>query len=148
MISLCTEKLAARDLRNTETRQAVLQILHTAEGPLSPPEIVRLCHAVGRKANKTTIYRDLVHMEAAGIVRKVIVSDRKQYFELSERGHHHHFICTQCEDIQDVEIDETSLVDRAKALAQQSSFQIDDHAIEFYGRCAACLPTVPQRQSV
>lgn len=142
MIETCYRKLAEHDLRQTENRRVLLDILHMAAGPLAPPDIVALCHRAGRRANKTTIYRDLRMMVAAGVVRKVIVSDRKQYFELAERGHHHHLICTGCERIQDVELEEASVLAKAEKIGKQLGFAIESHAVEFYGRCAQCLSLV------
>lgn len=130
--------MEAKHLRQTETRTVILTILHQAKSPLPPLEILEQCHAVGRRANKTTIYRDLEAMERAGIVRKVIVSDRAQYFELTERGHHHHFICTQCERIEDVPIQDTGLLAQAAALGKKMKFVIEQHTVEFYGQCRVC----------
>lgn len=138
MIDSCSEQLKKSDLRQTETRRILLELLHQAPGPLAPPEIVTLCHQAGRKANKTTIYRDLATMERAGIIRKVIVSDRKQYFELTERGHHHHLICTLCDHIQDIDLDEESVLKRAEQLGDKLGFLIQSHAVEFYGLCRSC----------
>ena len=138
MIDSCSEQLKKSDLRQTETRRVLLELLHQASGPLAPPEIVTLCHQAGRKANKTTIYRDLAAMERAGILRKVIVSDRRQYFELTERGHHHHFICNECEEISDVIIDEKSIMEKATRIGERIGFTIAAHAMEFYGTCRRC----------
>ncbi len=138
MLDTCSEKLAARSLRQTDTRLVLLDILHKATGPLAPPEIVSLCHKAGRKANKTTVYRDLATMEASGIVRKVIVSDRKQYFELTERGHHHHFVCVGCDSVQDVAIEDAGLLAQAKRLSKRLQFTVEEHTVEFYGHCVSC----------
>ncbi|MFA9262290.1 MAG: Fur family transcriptional regulator [Undibacterium sp.] len=138
MDEYCSQKMSQAELRGTETRRVLLSVLHTAAGPLAPPAIVALCHEAGRKVNKTTIYRDLAMMEKAGIVHRVIVSDRKQYFELTERGHHHHFICTGCEVIQDVDLDENFVLAKAKKAGKRIGFSIVTHAFEFYGRCAEC----------
>jgi Fur family ferric uptake transcriptional regulator len=142
MLDACTEKLTAQSLRQTDTRRVLLEILHTATGPLAPPDIVTLCHRAGRKANKTTIYRDLAAMEQAGILQKVIVSDRKQYFELTERGHHHHFVCTKCEGIEDVAIDEQNLIAAVERIGRRLGFSVETHTFEFYGRCANCLAAI------
>ena len=125
-------------LRSTKTRQALLTALHEAAGPLAPPEIVALCHEAGRKANKTTIYRDLAALERAGIVERVIVSDRKQYFELTERGHHHHFVCLECDTVEDILLDEADFLKQGERLAEQSGFSILRHSVEFFGRCRMC----------
>ena len=51
-------------------------------------------------------------------------------------GHHHHAICRTCGHVDDVSC---SAIDefRAALLAEQS-FALDDHSVEFYGRCATC----------
>lgn len=124
---------------DTPARQALLQILHEAKLPLTPLMLVRLCHRAGRKVNKTTIYRTLKVWERTGFVRRVAVSDRRQYFELTERGHHHHFICTKCDAIQEVYFtEEVPLLMRIEQLSQKLGFSISSHAMEFYGRCARC----------
>lgn len=138
MIDTCNEQMKKNDLRQTETRRVLLDILHQASGPLAPPDIVALCHQAGRKANKTTIYRDLTAMEQAGIIRKVIVSDRKQYFELTERGHHHHFVCVGCDSVQDVAIEDAGLLAQAKRLSKRLQFTVEEHTVEFYGHCVSC----------
>ena len=113
-------------------------VLHEASGPLAPPQIVLACHGFGRAANKTTIYRDLETLEKAGVVQKVMVSDRKQYFELTERGHHHHFVCRQCDLVEDVDIEDGMLLQQARKLGEKLSFSIEQHAVEFYGLCRKC----------
>ncbi len=138
MLDACTEKLTAQSLRQTDTRRVLLEIFHAATGPLAPPDIVTLCHRAGRRANKTTIYRDLAAMEQAGILQKVIVSDRKQYFELTERGHHHHFICLECARVEDIVLDEFDVARHEAQLVQQNGFSILRHSFEFFGLCKLC----------
>src|SRR5574343_1958358 len=139
MIESCLTKLESHRLRRTATRVALLDILNKASGPLPPPEIVSRCHRTGRKANKTTVYRDLAAMERSGIIRRVMVSDRTQYYELTERGHHHHFICIGCDSIRDVAIEDAGLMAQARRLGTELQFVIEEHALEFYGRCSRCL---------
>lgn len=138
MIDTCLQKLESGSFRQTETRRVILTILHETSGPLTPPDILAACHQAGRKANKTTIYRDLEAMEHAGIVRRVMLSDRAQYFELTERGHHHHFVCTHCHKIQDVTINDENLVRQARRMSEKLEFMIAEHAVEFYGLCRSC----------
>lgn len=138
MDTCCEQKLSKADLRKTETRSVLLALLHEASGPLAPPDIVRLCHKAGRKVNKTTIYRDLATLEGAGIIERVIVSDRKQYFELAERTHHHHFVCLECDRVEDIALDESSFVRQGERLAEESGFSVLRHSLEFFGLCKTC----------
>lgn len=138
MLKTCLNKLSEKNVRPTKNREVILRVLHEAKGPLAPPEVVKECHRLGRQANKTTIYRELEQMERVGVVQKVMVSDRKQYFELTERGHHHHFICRQCDGVEGVKIEETALIQQAQKLGKKLSFLIEQHAVEFYGLCRSC----------
>lgn len=138
MHDCCRPKLSAAALRDTETRRVLLALLHDSPGPLSTPEIIDQCHKAGRRANKTTIYRDLAAMERAGIVYRVIVSDRKQYFELTERGHHHHFVCLECDQVEDIFLDELDLAKQEIHLAKQKGFSVIRHSLEFFGLCKMC----------
>ena len=130
--------MSGADLRDTQTRQVLLGILHESTKPLAPPEIVDLCHKAGRNVNKTTIYRDLSALEKAKIVHRVIVSDRKQYFELTERGHHHHFICLECNEVEDILLDEIDLSRQEVLLARDKGFSVFRHSLEFFGLCKVC----------
>lgn len=138
MLEHCLEKLGEQAVRLTKNREVLLEVLHKAVGPLSPPEIVKECHGLGRQANKTTIYRELERMEKAGVVQRVILSDRKQYFELTERGHHHHLVCTSCDQMQDIAIEDDRLVAQAEMIGKKYNFLITTHTIEFFGLCKQC----------
>lgn len=138
MLEHCLKKLESQELRRTKNREVILNVLHKAKGPLAPPEIVEGCHALGRQVNKTTVYRELERMEQAGVVQKVILSDRKQYFELTERGHHHHLVCTSCDEMQDITIEDARLIAQAEIIGKKYNFLITTHAIEFFGLCKQC----------
>lgn len=139
MLESCLNQLTDQKLRRTKNREALLAVLHAAPGPLSPPEIVARCHQAGRAANKTTIYRDLEAMERAGIVRKVIVSDRKQYFELTERGHHHHLVCITCDRVEDITLSKApDFLKQCQSAMAGRGFAILEYSTQFLGTCKKC----------
>lgn len=138
MLEHCLKKLESQELRRTKNREVILNVLHGANGPLAPPQVVEACHDLGRQANKTTIYRELERMEKAGVVQKVILSDRKQYFELTERGHHHHLVCTSCDEMQDISLEDAQLITEAQTIGKKYNFLITTHTIEFFGLCKQC----------
>lgn len=141
MLEACLQQLKQAHLRLTKNRLMLLEILHAKKTPLSPGKIVLEFHRRGRQANKTTIYRELELFTRLALVRRVMMSDRKQYFELTEHGHHHHLICTQCEQVQDITLHDTPLIKLAEAIGKKRHFRITQHAFEFYGECATCLNT-------
>ena len=138
MIEHCLEKLRQAKIRETKNRRLLLEVLHAAKTPLTPSVIVAACHRAGRRVNKTTIYRDLELLEQLSLVRRVMLSDRKQYFELTERGHHHHLVCTSCDQMQDIAIEDDRLVAQAEMIGKKYNFLITTHTIEFFGLCKQC----------
>lgn len=135
-------------LRLTKTREALLDVLLSTRTPLSVPRLLDELACRGISVNKTTVYRELERLEQIGIVKSVSLQDRKQYFELATRDHHHHFVCTMCHAITDVEINEASIMAKAEQIGRRLGFHITTHAVEFYGQCASCVMTFSSRQSV
>ncbi len=138
MLIQCLAELRKHQLRPTKIRVALLEFLHAADSPLSVPEITERFVWSAQRVNKTTIYRDLEHLVRIGLLERVRISDGKQYYELSERDHHHHLICKQCERIYDFELSEHVLMKKVEVMAQELSFTVEEHAIEFYGLCRGC----------
>lgn len=138
MLIQCLAELRKHHLRPTKIRVALLEYLHAANSPLSVPEITERFIQAEHQVNKTTIYRDLEHLVRIGLLDRVHISDEKQYYELSERDHHHHLICKECERVYDVELSESGLLKKVESLAHQLRFSLEEHAIEFYGVCRRC----------
>ncbi len=106
--------------------------------PLSVPQILDALSAQMIHVNKTTVYRELETLEKLGIVKGVKLEDRKQYFELATRDHHHHFVCVECEEIEDVLLDECDLERQEGLLARKNGFSVFRHSLEFFGLCKLC----------
>lgn len=135
-------------LRATKTRNAVLCLFFRDHTPLSASRILDELDAQLVRVNKTTVYRELETLETLGIIKSLTLQDRKQYFELATREHHHHFVCTVCQQITDVEIDEEGILERAERLGRKLGFRITNHAVEFYGQCATCLTSFTVQKSL
>jgi Fur family transcriptional regulator, ferric uptake regulator len=135
-------------LRLTRTRRALLELFVRESTPLSVPKI--LCELAKRSVavNKTTVYRELETLERIGIVQGAIFQNRKQYYELAARGQHHHFICTICSKITDVEINGSAVLASAEHIGRTAGFHVASYAVAFYGQCAACLKTLLFHRSV
>jgi Fur family ferric uptake transcriptional regulator len=89
-------------LRCTGPRLAVLEHFQTNKGPLSHGELVEVLGDHGFDA--TTIYRNLIDLEGAGLVSRVNLGDNVWRFELrgsnkETQREHPHFVCTQCNKI-------------------------------------------------
>lgn len=95
---------------------------------MAVPDLVEKIHV-----NKTTIYRELPKMIADGSVVEVDFGDGKKRYELAKSDHHHHAICTKCNLVKDVKVDERYLFPKVKG------FSLIRHSVEFFGLCENCL---------
>ncbi len=132
------EIIKQKGLRLTKTRRAVLELFAATHTPLSVPRILTELDCSGISVNKTTVYRELETLETVGIVKSLSLGDRKQYFELASRGHHHHFVCLECDGVEDIHFDESDLVRQEVLLAQQNGSSVFRHSLKFFGLCKLC----------
>lgn len=86
-------------LRVTSSRIAVLSVLSDAEGPLSHAEVAT--HVEGLGLDRTTVYRNLVDLAEAGVLRRSDVGHTFRFElvggrEVHDGERHPHFVCTDC----------------------------------------------------
>lgn len=132
--------MRANGLRLTRARKAFIETLISSRAPLSVPDILEAFGKIGVKADKTTVYRELLRLERLGIVESVQLGDRKRYYELAHRDHHHHLVCVECEMVEDIDVDERELVSQERKASREKGFAILRHSLEFFGLCRNCQP--------
>ena len=110
-------------------KNQILNLLKKSTTPISVPEIISKI-----SANKTTIYRELDQFLSDGLINEIEFGDGKKRYEIT-RDHHHHLVCKNCNKIEDIEIDEKILLTKIK---KQSNFFIENHSMEFFGKCINC----------
>lgn len=96
-------RLREKGLRATAARAAVYEVLLAAGGPVTHADV---CEKLESAAfDRATIYRNLMDLAEAGLVRRSDLGDHLWRFELAERAHdehahedavHPHFVCTDC----------------------------------------------------
>ncbi len=127
------ELLAAaktKGLRLTALRKNLFSIFSQFHAPLSVPE---LTDSLG--VNKTTLYREMETLLAHELIRAIEFGDGKTRYELAHDDHHH-FVCEQCGDVEDVENCEVEKT--ASELQKTKGVLVRRHALEFFGLCARC----------
>ena len=125
--------------RLTPKRAAILEILAAAPRPLTIPEIL----AAGDGLAQSSVYRNLVLLEDASVVHRIVTTDEFARFELAEEltGHHHHLICSQCGTVEDVPASsglEASLADAVAQIDAATGFRTKAHRIDLVGLCRDC----------
>jgi Fur family transcriptional regulator, ferric uptake regulator len=132
--------LEGKDLRKaglkvTLPRLKILEILEdSATRHKSAEDIYKALLESNEDIGLATVYRVLTQFEAAGLVTRHHFENGMAVFELNQGSHHDHLVCVVCgkvEEFVDAEIEE-----RQKRVAQERGFEITDHSLILYGRCA------------
>ena len=118
----------------SKTEQIITKLIQTRHTPVDFAEISMYLVSKGISPNKTTIYRNLEKLEKEGIVKKVILSDHKQFWELAQVNldhQHYHLICQKCEKIECKELEQALTL-------QSTGFTPQKTELNLYGLCQNC----------
>jgi Fur family ferric uptake transcriptional regulator len=134
-----TLRAALRDtgLRATPSRIAVLQLLRSAESPVSHSDVTAKLASQGW--DPATIYRNLTDLSDVGLARRTDVGDHIWRFEAITGNHeasaHPHFVCTECGTIECVPDFEYAIT-RTKAPRAIRQKRVE---VQLRGLCDACM---------
>ena len=119
------------------TSEYLVRIFKKHHLPLTEQELRLQLVKLGQDVNKTTVYRALEDLRAKNLVKAVELGDGKKRFELNLHNHHHHFVCTNCNLIEDIFVhnDVKHVEDKIR---KEKKFQIKSHSLEFFGLCNNC----------
>jgi Fe2+ or Zn2+ uptake regulation protein len=134
-----TDRLRRSGARVTANRMQLAEILESAGRPLTIPEILE----TRRGLAQSSVYRNLVVLEDAGVVHRIVTNAEFARYELVEdlTGHHHHLICVQCGSVQDVPASaglERSLKSAIEQVRRRSGFRTRAHRVDLVGLCKNC----------
>ncbi len=138
------ELLAEKNQRYTNHRKSLVRILIELAKPASLNEILEVASQQSINLPISTAYRNLAILEDCGVVRRLIASEDLGLYELAEAltgNHHHHLICEQCGDVNDLSSNsnlERALSRAAEMVMDQIDFQVTGHRIDLTGICSNC----------
>jgi Fur family ferric uptake transcriptional regulator len=118
--------------RNTRQKQAIREAFERSDRPLSTDEVHREAERTSRGLGMATVYRSIKALLDDGWLSIVEVPGRNPLYEVAGKGHHHHFSCTNCERVYELEGCATV---NAKL---PPGFKATGHDVTFYGTCARC----------
>ncbi|MEM8925428.1 MAG: Fur family transcriptional regulator [Actinomycetota bacterium] len=137
---LVASRLAGQQQRYTANRRVLIDVLLGTNGPITIADIL----SSGEGLAQSSAYRNLVILEEAGVVQRIVTSDDHARFELAESvtgRHHHHLICESCGDIFDIVLPpevEHALDEALNGEADRLGFQGDHHRVDLVGSCRNC----------
>ena len=124
-------------LKVTPRRQEVITCLSGEQSYLSAEEVWNLIKPRIGSVGLPTVYRILDELAEAGVVTRIFLSDRKQYYFLcATQGHHHHFVCESCRRVEDVE--QCGLDGVSRDIARRSGGRVTSHILQINGICGIC----------
>ncbi len=133
-------RLGSNDVRYTTGRRVVVEALANANGPRSASELHDDLNAT---LPLSTLYRTLAVLEESAVVVPHFATKSLARYELAEwlTGHHHHLVCIDCGQVEDVDVPESyeAQVDAlVVAISSEIAFKPTNHALEIEGLCARC----------
>jgi len=121
----------------TRPREQIASVLRTSKRFVSAAEIHRALMRTRARVSLSTVYRTLEHLLSKGDVSVRLDQDGESTYMLCEPVHHHHHaICRACGKVEDVDC--TAIEQFSESLRSLHGFELDDHTMEFFGRCSAC----------
>jgi Fur family transcriptional regulator, ferric uptake regulator len=134
-------RLRRANQRVTANREAIVGALSVAGRPLTIPEI--LDTPGGRGLAQSSVYRNLLVLEQAGLVHRIVTDGEFARYELAEdlTEHHHHLICANCGTVEDIPAAaglEQSVDAAADQIARSTGFRTQRHRVDLVGLCARC----------
>ena len=124
-------------LKVTPRRQEVMNCLEGEGSYLSADEVWNRIKPRLGSIGLPTVYRILDELAVAGVITRIFLPDRKQYYFLCpNQNHHHHFICESCRRVEDIEL--CGLDGVTRAIARNSGGRVTSHILQLNGMCGTC----------
>jgi Fur family transcriptional regulator, ferric uptake regulator len=120
--------------RNTRQKDSIRAAFVETDRPLSPDEILSYATRSVEDLSIATVYRNLKVLVEEGWLVSVQLPGEPSRYELSGKEHHHHFLCSDCKKVYELE----GCVPIKPKLPR--GFRTLGHEFLLYGLCAACVP--------
>ncbi|MDZ4245543.1 MAG: Fur family transcriptional regulator [Dehalococcoidia bacterium] len=134
--------LKQRGYRMTLQRRAVLDAIARTEEYLSPASIYEKVARKNPGIGLVTVYRTLEILADLGLLCKVHTGGNCRGYLMSRPSeHHHHVVCSGCGRV--VDFTDCVLDELEKKLSRGTGFKLENHLLEFVGRCPDCQKPSP-----
>lgn len=137
MIDSALQILKQNNYKLTKQRKDLLTYLNTCqEEYMNVSKVDEYMHQLYPKMSHNTIYRNIRDFNELGIVELQTKHGALQvkYQCDFDHVHHHHFICTSCGKVQELEKCPMEQFEK-----QLPGCKISGHKFEIYGICADCF---------
>jgi Fur family ferric uptake transcriptional regulator len=123
--------------RLTAPRRSMAALIADQDGPFTAAGLVAAARAGRVGVGRATVFRTLEVLEELGAVERLDLPSGEHAYVGCEPAHHHHVICSRCGRTS--EIDDAGLRSLLREVARQTGYRVDEHRLELFGACPACL---------
>ena len=126
------KKLKEYSLKQTKSREQILNILRESKIPLCAEEILA---KIETNINQSTVYRTLTLLTTKGIIIKTIRENQVAYYQITEK-HRHSLLCKECNEV--IMLETCPLGEILKEIKEKTGYEITGHSLEISGICSKC----------
>lgn len=132
----CRKELRDVDLKATPARVAIMKLFEKSTHPVDVQTIIQFVKKQAISIDPATAFRIVNAFTQKGLTKQIQFNEGKYRYELSGKDDHHHLICINCNNIED--ISDCGIRDIEKQIKRKKKFIVKRHALEFYGICINC----------
>jgi Fe2+ or Zn2+ uptake regulation protein len=134
-------RLAAHGYRATQPRRAVVEAFAQLSRYTTAQDLFDTMAAKRRASGLpavglATVYRTLDVLQEVGAASVQAQTHGESAFLYCPVEHHHHAVCTECGQVDDVPC--ASIARFEAALSRELRFTLTQHRLEFFGVCRSC----------
>lgn len=126
--------------RLTEPRRSLAGLIADQVGHFTAAGLVETARAERLGIGRATVFRTLEVLEELGAVERLDLPSGVHAYVGCEPAHHHHIVCSRCGRTD--EVDDAGLRAVVGDVARRTGYRVDDHRLELFGLCPACLDGV------
>lgn len=119
--------------RTTRQKRAIRSAFESEGRPLSTNEAFEAAQSVIDGLGIATVYRSIRSLLDDGWLTPIDVPGKGILYELAGKEHHHHFSCTTCHRVFELDGCEADVV-----VPLPRGFHAIGHDVTIFGRCASC----------
>src|SRR5947208_13086373 len=129
------EFLAARNLRLTAQRQAIIETAFGTRQHFTAEQLLEWSRQRDRSVSRATVYRTLPLLTESGLVREMDFGKDYKFYDpnYADHPHHSHLICGDCEKI--VEFEDEKLDKLENEITAKLGFRIKSQRLQITGTC-------------
>ena len=128
--------------RQTDARRILARMIVADGTGTSPsPTWSTACRVERTGIGRATVFRTVDLFVSLDVIERLDLPSGEHAYVECDRAHHHHVVCARCGRTEGIE--DAGLRTLVGKVSRQTGFRIDDHRLEMFGLCPACLALQP-----